>query len=66
VSLATEVGRGGAAGVDDWFEAETPGIVEGLERSGSITASTATAARRLVDEGASAAALRLVLDEAMG
>lgn len=61
-----EGGRGDVAGVDDWFEAEAPGIIEGLERSGSVGASTAAAARLLVGEGASASALRLVLEEAMG
>jgi hypothetical protein len=66
VSLAVEGGRGDVAGVDDWFEAEAPGIIEGLERSGSVGASTAAAARLLVGEGASASALRLVLEEAMG
>jgi hypothetical protein len=67
-SLATGAGSGsdGGSAVAAWLVDETPGIIEGLEESGSIGASTASAARHLVAEGSPESALRLVLGDALG
>lgn len=64
MSLATGASPESDPQVEDWFDLEAPTIIEGLERTGSITPLTAATARLLVAEGASTHAVRVVLSEA--
>lgn len=47
-----------------WLAREVPGIVDGLESSGHISASTAANARRLLASGRCSQALAVALSEA--
>jgi hypothetical protein len=48
-----------------WYATEVPSIVSGLQASRAISASTAEAAWRLIDERSYERALALVLGEAV-